>query len=161
MVSLLFVFAPFQFFPIQQNTKQNSFLKTQMGSCDSPAQNLFWTPSGTENKKNAFLAKGQRACVICLFSTLTLLHSPFPTIVESLCLRVQLLKDDQIFHDSGLFAHAYFLFLECSCSLHTGSFASFFRSQFEGYQPQEAYGSSKLRSFTCSCVIPLPSPTCY
>lgn len=59
------------------------------------------------------------------------------------------------------FCTCYFLFLECSCSLHTGSFASFFRSQFEGYQPQEACGSSKLRSFTCSFVIPLPSPTCY
>lgn len=42
------------------------------------------------------------------------------------------------------FCTCYFLFLECSCSLHTGSFASFFRSQFEGYQPQEACGGSKL-----------------
>lgn len=62
---------------------------------------------------------------------------------------------------SWAFCTCYFLFLKYSCSLHTASFASFFRSQFEGYQPQEACGGSKLRPFICSYVIPFPTSTCY
>lgn len=69
-----------------------------MGSSYSPAHNLSWT-SVALRIKGAFLTKGQKVLHVLVIFNLISLHSPFPTVIEPLCLKNWLLKDDQVFLD--------------------------------------------------------------